>query len=162
MDVARGLKGDPCQEFRKEEGLEGLQASARGGAFTATSVPDVSVRNHQPPPVPSISGGFTFRKLSDIQECFLTLVELMRFQVPKWSANPLKSRDHHHYSSEDDVTFVPVSQQNGSLTHQKVHVSHITAVIEFPTRKEDALNDAPGPQDFVCGFCSLDFVFLEL
>ncbi len=68
MDVARGLKGDPYQEFRKGEGLEGLQASARGGAFTATSVLDVSVRNHQPPPVPSISGGFTFRKLSDIQE----------------------------------------------------------------------------------------------
>jgi hypothetical protein len=68
MDVARDLKGDPYQEFRKEEGLEGLQASARGGAFTATSVPDVSVRNHQPPPVPSISGDFTFRKLSDIQE----------------------------------------------------------------------------------------------
>ncbi len=93
---------------------------------------------------------------------FLTLVELMWFQVPNWSANPLQNRDHHHYSSEDYVTFVPVSQQNGSLTHQKVHVSHITAVNEFPTRKEDALNDAPGPQDFVCIFCSLDFVLLEL
>jgi hypothetical protein len=33
MDVARVLKGDPYQEFRKEEGLEGLQASARGGAL---------------------------------------------------------------------------------------------------------------------------------
>ncbi|CAK9208592.1 unnamed protein product [Sphagnum troendelagicum] len=80
MDVARVLKGDPYQEFRKEEGLEGLQASARGAKLVCKST----------------------------------------------------KRDHHHYSSEDDVTFVPVSQQNGSLTHQKMNVSHITAVNEFP------------------------------
>ncbi|CAM6002677.1 unnamed protein product [Sphagnum balticum] len=54
-------------------------ASARGGALQQQSVPDVSVRNHQPPPVSSISGGFTFRKLSDIQE------------VPNWFANPLRA-----------------------------------------------------------------------
>jgi hypothetical protein len=156
-------------------------------------VPDVSVRIHHPPPVSSISGGFTFRKLSDIQEVrtffsFLSLLSKatapqeeessvgtsVEFAVfsdtggadmvsgAKLVCKSTKSRDHHQYSSEDNVTFVPVSQQNGSLTHQKVNVSHITAVNEFPTRKEDALNDAPVPQDFVCIFCSLDFVFLEL
>ncbi|CAM6062992.1 unnamed protein product [Sphagnum tenellum] len=92
MDVARVLKGDPYQEFRKEEGLEGLQASAR--VFSDTGGADV------------VSGAKLVCKST--------------------------KRDHHHYSSEDDVTFVPVSQQNGSLTHQKVNVSHITAVNEFP------------------------------
>jgi len=79
MDVLRGSRGDPYQEFRKGEGLENLQtSSARGGgggefgssaAAAAAAVPDVvaAVRGGRPF-VPTISGGFTFQKSSDIQE----------------------------------------------------------------------------------------------
>ncbi|CAN5961699.1 unnamed protein product, partial [Sphagnum jensenii] len=79
MDVLRGLRGgDPYQEFRKGEGLQGLQASVRaaaaagggGGGFraTAASVPDVASSLHGSPLVPSMSGGYSFQKSSDIQE----------------------------------------------------------------------------------------------
>jgi hypothetical protein len=80
MDVLRGLRGgDPYQEFRKGEGLQGLQASVRaaaaaagggGGGFraTAASVPDVASSLHASPLVPSMSGGYSFQKSSDIQE----------------------------------------------------------------------------------------------
>jgi hypothetical protein len=74
MDVLRGSRGDPYQEFRKGEGLENLQtSSARGGGGgefgSAAAVPDVvaAVRGGRPF-VPSISGGFTLQKSSDIQE----------------------------------------------------------------------------------------------
>jgi hypothetical protein len=77
MDVLRGSKGDPYQEFRKGEGLENLQTSlVRGGgggefgsAIVVTSVPHVvTVVRGGRPFVPSIFGGFTFQKSSDIQE----------------------------------------------------------------------------------------------
>jgi hypothetical protein len=58
--------------------LQGLQASVRaaaaagggGGGFraTAASVPDVASSLHGSPLVPSMSGGYSFQKSSDIQE----------------------------------------------------------------------------------------------
>jgi hypothetical protein len=119
MDVLRGLRGaDPYQEFRKGEGLQGLQASVRaaaagGGGFraTAASVPDVASSLHGSPLVPSMSGGYSFQKSSDIQE------------VPSWSVSRPKSSSNRDHSSEDDAGFWPAaSQQNGSFKPQKVAV----------------------------------------
>jgi hypothetical protein len=123
MDVLRGLRGaDPYQEFRKGEGLQGLQASVRaaaaagggGGGFraTAASVPDVASSLHGSPLVPSMSGGYSFQKSSDIQE------------VPSWSVSRPKSSSNRDHSSEDDAGFWPAaSQQNGSFKPRKVAVT---------------------------------------
>jgi hypothetical protein len=117
MDVLRGSRGDPYQEFRKGEGLENLQtSSARGGGGgefgSAAAVPDVvaAVRGGRPF-VPSISGGFTLQKSSDIQE------------VPNWSVN--RSTISRKHSSEEDVGFRPAASQeeNGSFTPHKVPTS---------------------------------------
>jgi hypothetical protein len=116
MDVLS--RGDPYQEFRKGEGLENLQtSSARGGGggefgSAAAAVPNVvaAVRGGRPF-VPSISGGFTFQKSSDIQE------------VPSWSVN--RSTISRKHSSEEDVGFRPAASQeeNGSFTPHKVPTS---------------------------------------